>query len=247
MEHIMPAEKQRRRGEAAARQPATPAKRRKVARVAATRTNCSCTARLDVRTYLERYRSGGEKQVMASLRSLAAGELETELESCERLRDFIRAYGVPRTFKGMREDNVLPLAPVVRHLQHRWAELQSLPHEDDSTTIIREVDALADVCKAAGFARNTSFASKALNMLGVPLPLFSSECLAYLRLPRTASYALFHEAWAAAYEDHRSAYEAASKRQLEESDGEEAQLGARWFAMRGFDVRLLLVGGPMRK
>ena len=178
MEHIMPAEKQRRRGEAAARQPATPAKRRKVARVAATRTNCSCTARPDVRTYLER--SGGEKQVMASLRSLAAGELETELESCERLRDFIRAYGVPRTFKGMREDNVLPLAPVVRHLQHRWAELQSLPHGDDSTAIIREVDALADVCKAAGFARNTSFASKALNVLGVPLPLFSSECLAYL-------------------------------------------------------------------
>ena len=85
MAHIMPAEKQRRRGEAAARQPATPAKRRKVARVAATRTNCSCTARPDVRTYLERYRSGGEKQVMASLRSLAAGELETELESCERL------------------------------------------------------------------------------------------------------------------------------------------------------------------
>ena len=165
----------------------------------------------------------------------------------ERLRDFIRAYGVPRTFKGMREDNVLPLAPVVRHLQHRWAELQSLPHGDDSTAIIREVDALADVCKAAGFARNTSFASKALNMLGVPLPLFSSECLAYLRLPRTASYALFHEAGAAAYEEHRSAYEAASKRQLEESNGEEAQLGARWFAMRGFDVRLLLVGGPMRK
>ncbi len=171
-------EKKRRGGEAAACQPLTPAKRRKVARVAATRTNCSCTARPDVRTYLER--SGGEKQVMASLRSLAAGELETELESCERLRDFIKAYGVPRTFKGMREDNVLPLAPVVRHLQHRWAELQSLPHGDDSTAIIREVDALADVCKAAGFARNTSFASKALNVLGVPLPLFSSECLAYL-------------------------------------------------------------------
>jgi hypothetical protein len=250
VEHIMPGEKQRRRGEAAARQPATPTKRRKVARVAATRTNCSCTARPDVRTYLERYRSGGEKQVMASLRSLAAGELETELESCERLRDFIRAYGVPRTFKGMREDNVLPLAPVVRHLQHRWAELQSLPHGDDSTAIIREVDALADVCKAAGFARNTSFASKALNMLGVPLPLFSSECLAYLRLPRTASYALFQAlAWAAAYEDvdHRSAYEAASKRQLEESDGEEAPLGMGWLAMRGFGVRLLLVGGPMRK
>ena len=68
-----------------------------------------------------------------------------------------------------------------------------------------------------------------------------------MRLPRTASYALFHEAWAAAYEDHRSAYEAASKRQLEESDGEEAPLGMGWLAMRGFGVRLLLVGGPMRK
>ena len=127
-----------------------------------------------------------------------------------------------------------------------------------------EVEALADACKAAGFGRNLSFASKAINMLGQPAPLFSSECTAFLQLKGGASggYDQYCKKWRAAFEVRAIEYRAAATEQLAGSayragaaDGAAqraasklaVQLGHEWFAIRGFDVHLLAVGGPMRK
>mgnify|MGYP006083657867 FL=1 len=52
-----------------------------------------------------------------------------------------------------------------------------------------------------------------------------------------------------AYEPRRAAYEAAAAAHLADAGGLEVEreLGVAWFAMRGFDVHLMAVGGPMRK
>lgn len=180
--------------------------------------------------------------MMLGLRRMASGEIRGKAECCALLREFIVAYGVCRVFAGMREDNAhVVLASIVEHLQQQptAAVLSS----------IERVDALTDATESAGFHRLISFASKALNMLGQRVPLYSSEGLAYLGLKQPASYEAFHAAWTQAYEPLRAAYESAAAKHLQRdgsSSSLESSLGAEWFAMRGFDVRLLRVGGPMR-
>lgn len=246
-------------------EPATPAKtkrRRQLSPTAAavsaeteTEDDAGTDADTDVLGYLQRWST--EQKTMGKLKSLAAGQIEPrsegtaaahqadvdELEFCMQMREFITAYGVPRTFKGMRVDNVLPLLPLVTHLQRRWASGE-LERQQDGALVVLEVEALADVCKAAGYARNLSFASKCLNMLGLRVPLFSSECLAYLQLPRTCGFERFHEAWMGEFSQRREALEAAAVRHAE---GYECSMNGVWLAMRALDVRMLAVGGPMRK
>lgn len=197
------------------------------------------SAEEDVLTYVSRFRNT-EASIMTDLRLVACGRGASP-QCCALLRDFIRAYGVVRCFAGMNERNVAILAPLVRHLQARWPRLQQ---RLEPSVVVSEVEALADACKAAGFNRNVSFASKALNMLGLPVPIYSSECSAFLGL-RGPSYGALHEAWTAEYAGRRRAYEAAAARLIGRG-GLESQLGAEWFAVRGFDVHLLEVGGPMR-
>jgi hypothetical protein len=227
----------------------------------------------DVRAYLARWEN--EASVMAALRQLAEGKASGGSASsmlqkyCADLRGFIVAYGVHRTFKGLQQNNTAPLAPIVSHIQRRWASRELHRCQSDAAFAVQEVDALADVCKAAGFSRNLSFASKALNMLGLPVPLFSSECVAFLRLPRAASYAAFHAAWSAQYAKHREALETAATRHASSlspwpggssktamsakmsvavADGSSTNLGevSAWLCVRALDVRMLREGGPMR-
>ena len=230
----------------------------------------------DVREYLRRWES--EAAVMANLRQVAAGQTSGSGTSetqywCAQLRAFIVAYGVHRTFKGLQKNNTAPLAPIVRHIQRRWASGELHCRQSDPGFVVREVEALADICKAAGFARNLSFASKVLNMLGLQVPIFSSECLAFLRLPRAVSYAAFHNAWSAQYAVCREALESAATRHASalspwpgaasnnlskkrarahlsrEAVGEHnSELGASaaWLCVRALDVRMLREGGPMR-
>jgi hypothetical protein len=209
------------------------------------RRPCGCgtvAAMADVTEYWGRFQASDE-QVMAGLRRVvASAEGESEHQRCQGLRDFIRAYGVPRTFRGMSADNVQCLAPVVRHLRAVWGKGIATSAAD----LAHEVDVLAAVCKAAGFGRNVSFASKALNMLGWEAPLYSSECLAYLHLPRNAPYAQFLSAWTAAFLPKRHAYKGAARHQLRAQEGSSLP-PETWFAMRGFDILLLREGGPMRK
>eukprot|EP01043_Picozoa_sp_COSAG02_P047668 COSAG02_NODE_4592_length_5182_cov_4.487901_6_plen_221_part_00 len=215
--------------------------------------NSSAGADGDVREYLTRWET--EAPIMAGLRRLADGKASGSASGvlqkcCVDLRDFIVAYGVHRTFKGLHKNNTAPLAPIVSHIQRRWASGELHRCQSDAAFVVQEVDALADVCKAAGYSRNLSFASKALNMLGLQVPLFSSECVAFLRLPRAASYAVFHAAWSAQYAEQREALESAAARYasslLPWLGGSTEQEATAWLRVRAFDVRMLREGGPMR-
>ncbi len=205
----------------------------------------------DVREYLARWET--EAPVMVGLRRLADGKASGGSASgmlqkcCMDLRDFIVAYGVHRTFKGLQKNNTAPLAPIVSHIQRRWASGELHRCQSDAAFVVQEVDALADVCKAAGYSRNLSFASKALNMLGLQVPLFSSECVAFLRLPRAASYTVFHAAWSAHYAEQREALESAAARHASSlSPWPGGSSASAWLSVRALDVRMLREGGPMR-
>ena len=260
----------KRQAAAAKEPPRTTAKRSREAKPVSASV---ASVQTDVRAFVRKFAGVGgnaDADIVQALRRVVQGEAGDDLACCSALRGFIKAYGVPRTFKGMREDNVAPLLPIVKHLQRSWAAAGTfslLRHCNGPAPInaaVREVEALADACKAAGFARNISFASKALNMLGLRVPLFSSECLAFLQLPRTASYHAFVAKWMDKFGQVRAAYEAASSSCLvmlregrngfaRSDSGDDSiqelgrELGPIWFAMRGFDATLLRVGGPMRK
>lgn len=220
-----------------------------------------------------------EAVVMADLQKVAKGITSSSSRNsrmlgwCVELRRFIVAYGIHRTFKGLSKSNTTPLAPIVRHIQRRWASGELQQRQGDARFIVREVEALADVCKAAGFARNLSFATKALNMLGLRVPIFSSECVAFLRLPRAVSYDAFHTAWTAQYMESCDALKSAAAKHastLLPWSGEDIkrprtngtnlrrpsatfregrsdiEAAAAWLSVRALDVRMLREGGPMR-
>jgi hypothetical protein len=221
-------------------------------------------AEAHVLMYLQRFRwpdeGGGqamglnEEQIMHGLRRVVFAEVHHFKECCLGLRQFIKAIGT-RAFKGMREDKLAyDLAPIVRHMQQRWNDgaLQSMSEPADVT---REVEALADACKAAGFSRSLSFASKTLNLLGLPVPLFSSEKSAmFLGLPKgLSSYGRFLDAWTTEYAKVRFQYEAAAATHIRGvKQGKfivvsrscmERRLGAAWFGIRGFDEFIKRFGG----
>ena len=185
--------------------------------------------------------SSGEEALVVMLRGVASGR-----HGNSELRQFIIAYGAVRTFAGLRADRLDGLTPITSHLRARWASLRSACPALPSGQVVREVDDLAEACILGGFHRNLSFASKALAMLGLEVPIYSSEGKAFLGLPAAVSYGAFFEAWMAAYEPRRAAYEAAAAAHLADA-GLEHELGVAWFAMRGLDVHLMAVGGPMRK
>ena len=60
------------------------------------------------------------------------------------------------------------------------------------------------------------------------------------------NYRAFHHAWMAEYEARRAAYEGAAAERLGEDEMRRG-LDAKWVGMRGLDVRMMDVGGPMRK
>ena len=170
-------------------------------------------------------RGGGSQttpdaQILADLRSFLASVKErVVLDDCLRLRRFLVAYGVSRTFTGLSEEHALKLEPVVAAIRARRAALT----EGKALEVVAEVDALTEACVAAGFGRNVSFASKCLNMLGLPVPIFSSEGVAYLVHREHAlkssdrgpgSYAAYHRAWAAEYAAQREAFVPAAARQV---------------------------------
>ena len=188
-------------------------------------------AQADVAEYLERYRNG-DATIMDGVRKVVDAKLNMS-DACCRMRKFLVDYGVSRTFAGLREDTANVLAPIVMHL--RSTDLDA----SDA------VDRLADACKAAGFHRNLSFASKFVNMLGRPVPLYSSEAKAYLRVRPQQAYDEYAEAWFNSYEQHRRVYEAVAEDLFGEQERQRG-LTPSWLAMRGFDVMLMAVGGPMR-
>jgi hypothetical protein len=221
-------------------------------------------AEAHVLMYLQRFRcpdqDGGqtmcqnEEHIMLGLHRVVFAEVDHFKECCLGLRQFIKAIGT-RAFKGMREDKLAyDLAPIVRHLQQRWNDgaLHSMSEPADVT---REVEALADACKAAGFSRSLGFASKTLNFLGLPVPLFSSEKSAvFLGLPKgLSSYGRFLDAWTTEYAKVRCQYEAAAARHIRGvKQGKfivvsrscmERRLGAAWFGIRGFDEFIQRFGG----
>lgn len=208
----------------------------------------------EVLKYLGRFRPRselpGEEALVVLLRGVASG-----LHGNSELRQFIIAYGAVRTFAGLRAERLDGLSPITSHLRARWASLRSAGPALPSGQVVQEVDDLAEACRLGGFHRNLSFASKALAMLGLEVPIYSSEGKAFLGLPAAVSYAAFLEAWMRAYEPRRAAYEAAAAAHLADAGlereladaGLERELGVGWFAMRGFDVHLMAVGGPMRK
>lgn len=170
------------------------------------------------------------------------------------LHRFLVAYGVVRTFAGLgkldapgKYKKLAPLAAklIEAHKRHKIHEVL--------------VAAVMAACKDAGFGTNLSFATKALCMLGNKLPIYSSESVAYLkkfhghRVDRVASlndHYIYYLVWNHAFDEVRSEYIAAARRRLgqhSETKALEDELGAEWFAMRGFDVHLMAVGGPLRK
>lgn len=197
--------------------------------------------------------ASGEEALVVLLRGVASGTLNGNSEAVggdgnSELRQFIIAYGAVRTFAGLRADRLDGLSPITSHLRSRWAALRSAgPALPSGQVVVREVDDLAEACILGGFHRNLSFASKALAMLGLEVPIYSSEGKAFLGLPAAVSYGAFFDAWTAAYAPRRAAYEAAATAHLAVDAGLEHELGVAWFAMRGFDVHLMAVGGPMRK
>ncbi len=220
-------------------------------------------AEAHVLMYLQRFRWPGEdggqtmgqneEQIMLGLHHVVFAEVQHFKECCLGLRQFIRAIGT-RVFKGMREDKLAyDLAPIVRHLQQRWNDgaLHSMSEPADVT---REVEALADTCKAAGFSRSLGFASKTLNLLGLPVPLYREACAVFLGLPRgMSSYGRFLDAWTTEYAKVRCQYEAAAARHIRGvKQGKfivvsrscmERRLGAAWFGIRGFDELINRFGG----
>ena len=160
------------------------------------RPRTSSTAERHVVQYFRRFRQandhgstnglGGGKQtvpdcqIMTDLLDAVSAAVptakmrEAEIrQACTALRTFIVAYGVPRTFPGLSAETVLRLAPVASHLRSRQGSLGS--GDFDAAD---EVEALAAACKAAGFTYARSFASKAWCMLGVAVPIYSSEGVA---------------------------------------------------------------------
>jgi len=220
-------------------------------------------AEAHVLRYYERFRgcsslataakAASDAEVCASLRRLFDGLGErVSLAECKQLRAFLVAYGVSRTFAGLSKEADC-LLPVVAHLQATKA------NRGRPCDVVRDVEALADACVVAGFHRNVSFASKCWCMLGNPVPMFSSEAVAYLKhkghnLSRSPPrYDEFYRAWYTEYEKEREQYVvAAAKHNAHSCESTfevsklEAQLGAEWFAMRGFDNKLLVEGGPLR-
>jgi hypothetical protein len=224
----------------------------------------SSQARQNTLEYIERFsarsessgsnaRGGGyqtqtDGMIMAKLRQAVIDSSMHRAEACSALRSFIIAYGVSRTFAGLREDNAaVKLAPLLSHLRKRWPILQQLEHPDD---IVREVDDLTQVCFDAGFNRNISFATKALCMLSLPVPIYSSEGKAYLRLSASAPFKEYQAAWMAKYFEERAEYEAAAAEcmpQIAQATPSGMPVpSAEWFGMRGLDIHMLAVGGPMR-
>ena len=233
------------------------------------RPRTSSTAERHVVQYFRRFRQandqhgtnglGGGKQtapdcqimtdlldaVSAAVPTAKISEAEIR-QACVALRTFIVAYGVPRTFPGLSAETVLRLAPVASHLRSRQDSLGS--GDFDAAD---EVEALAAACKAAGFTYARSFASKAWCMLGIAVPIYSSEGVAYLKhaghsLGTHSSYSDYLGAWQAEYHKERPAYMRAAEVHLSATDPLERRCTAEWFAMRGFDVKLMAVGGPMR-
>jgi hypothetical protein len=164
--------------------------------------------------------------------------------ACSCLREFLVAYGVSRTFAGLSEEKVERLAPIVAHLRTHALALQAMQGENE---IVSAVDALVDSCLGAGFSRNISFASKALNMLGQPVPIYSTEAHAYLALKGSPPYATFYNAWMETYSREGAAFEAAAERLLDRRCPLETGLLCKWFAMRGLDEKMMDVGGPLRR
>ena len=182
------------------------------------------------------YQTITDMQIMNNLREIARMK-RADAEACRRLREFIVAYGVVRTFKGLSEENAEILIPVVKHLQ-QTVRTQS---------VVDRVEALANACAEAGFSKNVSFASKAIAMLGECTPIYSSEGKAYLGLPSSGvSYADYYEGWMKAYSVHGARYEDAARCQLKDIDAETYRPTNQWFGMRGFDVMVMAVGGPLR-
>ena len=236
------------------RKPASPRatlRKKRAARLDERKTVCGAGTEAEVLEYLGRFRpsSGGDRDAVTDeklvllLRGVAAGQHG----NCE-LRQFIIAYGAVRTFAGLRAEKLDSLSPITGHLQARWASIRASPASVGlpSSAVVCEVDGLAEACRLAGFHRNLSFASKALAMLGFEIPIYSSEGKAYLGLPASVGYGAFFDAWMDAYGARRAAYEVAAAAHLADA-GLERELGVAWFAMRGFDVHLMAVGGPMRK
>ena len=199
-----------------------------------------------VAQYLERFREHKEqtKPDVLTMEALRHGlRLDDMDKACESLRDFIIAYGVNRTFKGMGAGPRV-FEPVVRHLQARQARLTQLTTTE---AIVAEVDALAGACQSAGFNHNVSFASKCLCMMGACVPILSSECVAYLGLKKGIKYkAEYVDAWIDEYERHRPGYEAAAELLMGEPE-RRCELSSTWVAMRGLDHHMCIVGGPMRR
>ena len=187
--------------------------------------------------------------IMRSLRELPSLKGDAAGAALHR---FIVAYGVNRTFGGLGKIKKIPekhkkLAPLAARLIAIHKASRGT-HQDD-------IAAVMAACKKAGFGTNPSFSSKFLNMLGRPVPIYSSECTAYLRhfgylQPKPpADYPTFHAAWLKAFDDVRADYTAAARRrlgQLPETKALEEELGAEWFAIRGFDQLHMKVGGPLR-
>ena len=82
-------------------------------------------------------------------------------------------------------------------------------------------------------------------MLGACVPICSSEGKAFLRLSGMVSYADYSAAWLAAFKEHQIEYEAHAQRLIGQAESTRG-LSHIWLAMRGFDVKLMAVGGPMR-
>ena len=86
-------------------------------------------------------------------------------------------------------------------------------------------------------------------MLGHPIPIYSSEGVAYLKNAgyQVPGYAAYFDAWHAEFAKEREHYMDSAHAHLSTAHQLEEWLGAEWFAMRGFDVKLMAEGGPMRK
>ena len=93
-----------------------------------------------VNEYFERFRNVNERngsnargggsqtitdaQILADLRSFVAGIKErVVLDDCLRLRRFLIAYGVSRTFTGLSEERAMKLEPVVAAIRARRVAL----------------------------------------------------------------------------------------------------------------------------
>ncbi|KAL3929976.1 MAG: hypothetical protein SGPRY_001729 [Prymnesium sp.] len=195
----------------------------------------------------------GDAEILRDLLTLLEGADDRDASAnCAKLRAFVVAYGVSRTFAGLSK-KPLCLQPVVAHLLARKGALQG-------GNLVHEVEELADACVQAGFHRNLSFASKCLCMLGHLVPIFSSEAVAYLRSKGALrhckagdGYEEFYYAWWVEYEKERMLYEASAAHHLAHGEGMaeehevlECRLGIEWFAMRGYDVKLMAQGAPLR-